>query len=271
MTIEFQLPNERLPRPPALTGPTSLLGSLVLPSERANYFWSGEPPPEGAGDGVPPSPIRAVLATPPPSLAGSADPNLLRASGNYVAAGEDEIQPPKPSWQRAAEAIEAVMAQRARGLSFDLEPRPSGPAHQEERARQAAAIATAVSAGRTASAAGAGLASLAARAAPALVAAGAATAPVAAAALPLLLIPTNSQGGTIEFGGGLRARFAPGQRKATIERRVDNGLLGSGLGARWETLSVAATVGAGADGQQTVFVDPNHLSRRSGRSRRPLC
>ena len=246
--IEFELPDERL-RPPAATGLTSLLGSLILPSERSKYFWSGGPPTEGASDVVSSS-----------ALARSPDPNLLSASGNDVAASENDLPPLKPSWQRAAEAIEAVMAQRAQGFPLDIAAPPRGPTVQEAQAKQAAAaIATAISAGGTAGAAGEGLAALAVRAAPALVAAGAATAPVVAAALPFLLIPTNSQSGTIDLGDGLRARFAPGQRTASIERRADNGLLGSGLGARWETLPVATTIGAGPDGRQTVFVDHGQL------------
>lgn len=250
--IEFELPDERS-RWPSATGSTSLLGSLVLPSERSKDFWSSRFPADGLSDVAPSS-----------ALAGPPDPNLLRASGDNVAVGETDYPPPKPSWQRAAEAIEAIMAQRAKGFPLDIAPPSRGPTVQEAQARQAAAIAAAVSAGGTAGAADGGLAGLAVRAAPALVAAGVAVTPAVAAALPFLLIPTNSQSGTIDLGDGLRARFVPGQGGASIERRVDKGVLGSGLGARWEKLPVATTIGAGPDGRQTVFVDHSQLEQAIG-------
>jgi hypothetical protein len=91
----------------------------------------------------------------------------------------------------------------------------------------------------------------------------AAEAPVigVAAGAATLLTPTNFQGGTIDLGDGLQARWAPGQRSATIERRVDNGLFGTGLGAKWETLPVPATYEPDEHGRQTLRVDDAALKR----------
>ena len=260
---EFRVPDDWLPpeMPSSFSDFSTLLGS---PTSR----WT-----KGLGFGPFPSPTAAASGQPRLGVAGApGDPDLVRVSESDLDANDDDVQfvqqqtpsPAKPSWQRAVEAIEAVMAQRAQGFPRDIAPPVGSPAVVEAQAKQAAAIATAVSAGGTAGTVGGGLAGMAARAAPALVAAGAATTPVVAAALPFLLIPTNSQSGTIDLSEGLRARFAPGQRTASIERRVDNGLLGSGLGARWEKLPVAATIGAGADGRQTVFVDHGQLERAIG-------
>lgn len=99
------------------------------------------------------------------------------------------------------------------------------------------------------------MARLGARAAPAL--AGGATA--AAAAVPLLVVPTNTQSETIELGDGLRARLRPGQRSVEIERQVEDGLLGTGFGARWERVPVDAEQGAGPDGAPSVFIDHGQL------------
>jgi hypothetical protein len=94
-----------------------------------------------------------------------------------------------------------------------------------------------------------------ARATPAL--AGGATA--AAAAVPFLVVPTNTQSETIELGDGLRARLPPGQRSVEIERRVEDGLLGTDFGARWERVPVDAERDAGPDGAPSVFIDHGQL------------
>lgn len=99
------------------------------------------------------------------------------------------------------------------------------------------------------------MAKLGARAAPAL--AGGATAAVAA--VPFLVTPTNTQSETIDLGDGLRARLSPGQRSVEIERRVADGLFGTGIGARWERLPVDAEAGAGPDGARSVFIDHGQL------------
>jgi hypothetical protein len=57
-----------------------------------------------------------------------------------------------------------------------------------------------------------------------------------AAAGFILLKPGNTQSETHAIGDGLRVRTAPGQRSATVELRVGEGLLGTGIGERWKAL-----------------------------------
>jgi hypothetical protein len=121
----------------------------------------------------------------------------------------------------------------------------------------AASIAVPASAG-----AAVDLAGLMARAAPAVAGAGSA----AAGALPLLFIPTNTQSETTELGDGLRARVRPGQRTVEIERRVHNGLFGTGIGAKWETLPVEAQQIVGRDGSANTVINHEQLNRALGRS-----
>ena len=101
------------------------------------------------------------------------------------------------------------------------------------------------------------LAALAGRAAP-----GAAS--IAAAALPFLITPTNTQSETIDLGDGLRARVRPGQRSMEIERRADNGLFATGIGARWETLPVDAELHVGEDGATSVLINHRQLQEAVG-------
>lgn len=111
-----------------------------------------------------------------------------------------------------------------------------------------------------AAAAGKGLADVAAlagRAAPSL--AGAAVG--AAAALPSLLIPTNSQSEYVDLGNGVRARLSPGQRTIDIERRVAGGLFGTGIGAKWERLPIEASLDVGKDGAPIWKVDHSQLQQ----------
>lgn len=103
-------------------------------------------------------------------------------------------------------------------------------------------------------------AALAARLAPA--AARAATGP--AAALSVLVTPTNSQGEIIELGDGLRSRTSTGQSSVTIERRADNGLLGTGIAARWETLPVDAELRVEKGGVTRVLIDHQQLQAAVG-------
>ena len=105
------------------------------------------------------------------------------------------------------------------------------------------------------------LAALAARAGPAMAGLGSA----AAAALPLLFIPTNTQSETTGIGDGLRARVRPGQRTVEIERRVDNGLFGSGIGATWKALPVDAELVVDRDGRPSTVIDHRQLNRALGR------
>jgi hypothetical protein len=109
------------------------------------------------------------------------------------------------------------------------------------------------------------LAALAARAAPAAAAFGS----TATAALPFLFIPTNTQSETTDLGEGLRARVRPGQRTVEIERRIDNGLLGTGLGAKWQTLPVEAHRVAGKDGGVSTVINHEQLNQALGRGSPP--
>ncbi len=139
--------------------------------------------------------------------------------------------------------------------SSDVVPAP--PAGAPLSTTSAASIAVPASAG-----AAVDLAGLMARAAPAVVGAGSA----AAGALPFLFIPTNTQSETTELGDGLRARVRPGQRTVEIERRVHNGLLGTGIGAKWETLPVEAQQVVGSDGSANTVINHEQLNRALGRS-----
>lgn len=77
----------------------------------------------------------------------------------------------------------------------------------------------------------------------------------------ILLLPWNTQGQTMDLGDGLRARWAPGERLVTIERRVDNGFWGSGVGATWERLPVEATFEPDEHRRLTLRVDAAALKR----------
>jgi hypothetical protein len=134
---------------------------------------------------------------------------------------------------------------------------PSLPASAPLTTTSAGSIALPASAGGAID-----LAALAARVAPAVVGAGSA----AVASLPFLLIPTNTQSETTDIGNGLRARVRPGQRTVEIERRVDNGLFGTGIMAKWETLPVEARQHVGRDGSVNTVINHEQLNRVLGRS-----
>ena len=139
--------------------------------------------------------------------------------------------------------------------SSDVVPPP--PAGAPLPTISAASIAVPASAG-----AAVDLAGLIARVAPAVAGAGSA----AVAALPFLFYPTNTQSETTDLGDGLRARVRPGQRTVEIERRVHNGLLGTGIGAKWETLPVEAQQVVGRDGSANTVINHEQLNRALGRS-----
>lgn len=88
----------------------------------------------------------------------------------------------------------------------------------------------------------------------------------ALSSLPFLLIPTNTQSETTDLGDGLRARVRPGQKSVEIERRVDNGLFGTGMLARWETLPVEAWQQVGKDGSVSTVINHEQLNQALGRS-----
>jgi hypothetical protein len=138
--------------------------------------------------------------------------------------------------------------------SSDVVPPP--PAGAPLPTISAASIAVPASAG-----AAVDLAGLIARAAPAVAGAGSA----AAGALPFLFIPTNTQSETTDLGDSLRARVRPGQRTVEIERRVHNGLLGTGIGAKWETLPVEAKQVVGRDSSANTVINHEQLNRALGR------
>ena len=56
----------------------------------------------------------------------------------------------------------------------------------------------------------------------------------------MIVIPTNTQAELHPIGKNLRVRTAPGQRTATVQLRVDDGLFDTGVGARWIDLPVGA-------------------------------
>lgn len=134
---------------------------------------------------------------------------------------------------------------------------PSPPANAPPSPTSATSIALPASAGGAID-----LAALAARAAPLVAGAGSA----AVTSLPFLFIPTNTQSETTDLGDGLRARVRPGQKTVEIERRVDNGLFGTGFGAKWETLPVEAWQHVGRDGSVNTVIDHEQLNRALGRS-----
>lgn len=83
--------------------------------------------------------------------------------------------------------------------------------------------------------------------------------------LAALAWPTNFEGETLPLGEGLRARRRVGQRSIEIERQADNGLLGSGVGATWEKLPVAAQFVPDAAGRDLLQIDSVQLERAVGK------
>lgn len=83
--------------------------------------------------------------------------------------------------------------------------------------------------------------------------------------LATLVVPTNFEGETFLLGDGVRARRRVGQRSIEIERQADNGLLGSGVGAKWEKLPVAAQFVSDAAGRDLLQIDSVQLERAVGK------
>ena len=108
------------------------------------------------------------------------------------------------------------------------------------------------------------LAAAAARVAPAVVGAAASAPAALAAAIGTMVYPTNTGSDTTDIGDGLRVRTRPGQRSVEIERRVHNGLLNTGIGARWETLPVDAWQQVNRDGSVDTVVNHEQLNRVLG-------
>jgi hypothetical protein len=86
-----------------------------------------------------------------------------------------------------------------------------------------------------------------------------------AAAAPILLLPGNSGAELHPMGENLRVRTAPGQRSATVQRRVDDGLFGTGIGAKWVDLPVRAEWASDDLGRRYIAIDRRELENAIGR------
>jgi hypothetical protein len=173
-----------------------------------------------------------------------------------------------PQWdyfrRRAAEYDET----RRRGVAPNVEPPPDSPEYQSALPQafgnsgaisptgQMAAIAIPAGSGLGTSTVGQTITGVGARLAPA--------AGGLAAGGAVLLTPMNTPATTYDLGDGLRAQSAPGQRSVAIEQRVNDGLLGTGVGAKWERLDVDAEVGPGPDGIVRLKINPDQLSSAVG-------
>jgi len=200
-------------------------------------------------------------------------------------------RPPPALWKQLApdeqQAVDANLRLNARGSFPATEPAPGSEVYRQGEADLPAALAAASAAtegqssgaatataaagalGRAGSAASTGgrLAGLAARAAPVLAAGAAAAAPAVAVAAPLMLIPmpSGSSASTIDLDDGLRARMSSDQGTVEIERRVDGGLLGTGIGAKWERVPVDAKIDfVGPNRLRTIAIDTDQLQQAIG-------
>jgi hypothetical protein len=88
-----------------------------------------------------------------------------------------------------------------------------------------------------------------------------ASAPALAGAI--LLTPGNTGSRLQEISDGVRVRINPDERAVRIERRVDNGLLGTGIGAKWQELPVEAEQVDTPDGRR-IAIDGAGLERAIG-------
>ena len=132
---------------------------------------------------------------------------------------------------------------------------------RQERIAKARAASLVLSAAGEVAGTLASVGAAAARLAP--VVAGAAGAAIGGIAT--LVVPTNFEGETLPLGDGLRARRRVGQNSIEIERQVDDGLLGSGIAARWEKLPVAARFVPDVDGRHLLQIDAVQLERAVGK------
>jgi hypothetical protein len=93
-----------------------------------------------------------------------------------------------------------------------------------------------------------------------------AAAGVTAAALPLMLIPTNTQAELHPIGENLRVRTAPGQRSATVQLRVEQGFFGTGISEKWIDLPVGAEwANDEQTGRRYIALDQHGLENVIGR------
>jgi hypothetical protein len=177
-----------------------------------------------------------------------------------------------PQWdyfrRRAAEYDDAGR----RGVAPNVEPPPGSPEYQNASLQvlgnaagapppsgpigQMASIAIPMSSGLADATLGQTLKNIGARLAPAaggILAGG-----------TVLLTPRNTPATTYNLGDGLRAQSAPGQRSVSIERRVNDGLLGTGVGAKWEPLDVDAEIDRGPDDIVRLKINPDQLKAAVG-------
>lgn len=92
----------------------------------------------------------------------------------------------------------------------------------------------------------------------------AAAAGVTVGAVALIVTPFNSGNEYVSINDKLRVRTSPGQ-DAKLERRIDDGLLGTDIGAHWEELRVGAAW-AYEGGRRYVAIDRLGLERAIGRN-----
>jgi hypothetical protein len=155
-----------------------------------------------------------------------------------------------------------------RGIA-NVEPPPGSPEYREAQAGLAAlqavlpqakstTAATALAAAGKSAWSNERFAQIAARLTPlAAAAAPAAVLAVPFVAVPKILVPGDE---TISLSDDLRARRPIGQQSVIFEQRVDGGLFGTGVGAKWEALPpVDATFGDGMPGRRPVLVDPDQF------------
>ncbi len=238
------------------TGPSAVFGNTsqpYLPWLRAPTDVPGfRPSPDGSAQTGPPGGDVRLMEGAFPRIEPQEQPDDV-AGTNGVASGDVRLMAGAFAPIEPQEGPNDFAGSDGTASSDRVAFRPPGVVPS---ATSAASIAVPASA-----AAPIDLAALAARVAPAVAAA---AGPAAAAALPFLLIPTNTQSETADLGDGLRARVRPGQRSVEVERRVHNGLFG--IGAKWETLPVEAWQKVGRDGSVDTVINHEQLNRALGRS-----
>lgn len=187
--------------------------------------------------------------------------------GSTLLGGASSLAPRWDYLRTTPQAEEGSYAGR-RGIAPNVEPLPGSPESREAQAAlaalqavlpqtKAAAAATVLTAAGESAWSSGRFAPIAARLAPLA----AAVAPAALVAVPFVAAPKIVPGDeTIPLGDDLRARRPIGQRRVIFERRVDGGLFGTGIGAKWEELPpVDATFGDGLPGRRPVLVDTDQL------------
>jgi hypothetical protein len=173
-------------------------------------------------------------------------------TGARGSAPATEPDPGSPEYRAAdAEARRIVAKQSATPRKAFMPPEPPPPA---AGAAFAAAGSRAVD---VAKAAGSRVASVG----------GAVAGTVAGAvagAIPMIVIPMNKQGDVYPIGNDLRLSAPVSQRSVIVERRVDDGWFGSGIGAKWQAVPVDAEWASDPDGRRVIAIDAEGLQRMLG-------